>query len=202
VDSTVHDTLVRALTPVVTPFGLDLEDVSVAQAGRRAVVRVTVDGDGGVSLDEVAQVSRAISDALDALDGAADPLGGVAYTLEVSTPGVSRPLTTPTHWRRAVGRLVEVEIDNEKLTARIVEVGPDGVVLDEQLPKGRRKRMEASFAELGKGRVQVEFGKYEALDGPDAEDLDVPGDDTDSDEFDDAPDADAADQARSATPEA
>src|SRR3954451_21966512 len=93
-----------ALDPLVTAAGYDLEDVSVTAAGRRSVVRVIVDRDGGVDLDAVAEVSRALSAGLDE----SDVMGEAPYVLEVSSPGVDRALTEPRHWRRAIGRRVRV----------------------------------------------------------------------------------------------
>ena len=89
--------LLRLLEPVVAEAGFDLEDVLVTPAGKRRQVRVIVDGDGGVSLDDVAVVSQRVSAALD--DSAA--MGSGPYVLEVTSPGVDRPLTQPRHWRRA-----------------------------------------------------------------------------------------------------
>jgi ribosome maturation factor RimP len=133
--------------PVVEAAGYDLEDLSVTQAGRRSVVRVVVDRDGGVDLDAVAAVSRAVSNAFDA----ADPTGEQPYVLEVTSPGVDRPLTEPRHWRRNVGRLVEAAGGT---TGRIRAVGDDGVTLEidgtEQV---------VGFGELGEGRVVVEFSR-------------------------------------------
>lgn len=106
------------LTPVVEQAGYDLEDVVVAPAGKRRSVRLSVDKDGGVTLDECAEVSRAVSDVL---DGADDLLGEQPYTLEVSSPGVSRPLTLPRHWRRSSGRLVRVQrSDGSTITGRVM----------------------------------------------------------------------------------
>ena len=99
-----REQLVALLTPVAQAAGLDLEDVVLRSAGRRTLVQVSVDRDGGINLDDVAQVSRGISEALDATD----VLGSEPYTLEVGSPGVDRPLTLPRHWRRAIGRLVAV----------------------------------------------------------------------------------------------
>ncbi len=95
--------LLDLLAPVVAAAGYDLEDVTVTAAGRRSLVRVIVDADEGVDLDGVADVSRAVSNALDDGDAFAGP-----FVLEVSSPGVDRPLTEPRHWRRARGRLVTV----------------------------------------------------------------------------------------------
>lgn len=111
---------VRALLePVVADTGLFLEDVTTS-AGKRTVVRVVVDlpdGPGGVGSDALTDVSRAISAALDT-----DDVVPGAYTLEVSTPGISRPLTTERHFRRAVGRLLRMTTTDGKLTARLTAV--------------------------------------------------------------------------------
>jgi ribosome maturation factor RimP len=134
------------LEPVVTAAGYDLEDVNVTAAGRRSVVRVVVDRDGGVDLDAVAEVSRAVSDALDA----ADSLGSSAYVLEVTSPGVDRPLTLPRHWRRNVGRLVQAG----ERTGRIVAADDNGVTLH---IAGEHRVV--GYPELGAGQVQVEFSR-------------------------------------------
>ena len=99
-----RDSLMRLLDPVVTTQGLDLEDVVVTPAGRRRLLRVVVDRDGGLSLDAVAAVSTAVSAALDD----SDAMGGAPYVLEVTSPGIDRPLTEPRHWRRNLTRLVTV----------------------------------------------------------------------------------------------
>jgi ribosome maturation factor RimP len=142
-----------ALEPVVRREGYDLEDVSVTTAGRRSVVRVVVDRDGGLDLDAVADVSRAISAALDE-DQAT---GNAPYVLEVTSPGVDRPLREPRHWRRNVGRLVEVTIaDVGRRTGRITTADDTTVTLDiEGSPS------TVSYGDLGPGRVQVEFARDE-----------------------------------------
>ena len=95
------------IEPVVGAAGYDLEELVVTPAGRRSIVRVVVDRDAGVTLDDIAEVSRAVSDVLDAND---DGMGRAPYVLEVTSPGVDRPLTEPRHWRRNAGRLVTVAI--------------------------------------------------------------------------------------------
>ncbi|SDG76683.1 ribosome maturation factor RimP [Klenkia brasiliensis] len=181
--------------PVVADAGYDLEDLDVRAAGNRFVVRVVVDRDSGVSLDDVAEVSRALSDVLDAED---DDLGRSPYVLEVTSPGVDRPLTLPRHWRRNVGRLVTTTAVGEQLVGRVVSVDDDGVVL--AVEKGGAKKGQVrkpagnrtlTWAELGEGRVQVEFNRpaghrdahlvHEGPDeGPD-EGSDEGPDDTDDD---------------------
>src|SRR5437763_10645803 len=95
------------IAPVVDGVGYDLEELVVTPAGRRSVVRVVIDRDEGVTLDDIAEVSRAVSAALDENDG---ELGRAPYVLEVTSPGVDRPLTEARHWRRNVGRLVAVPV--------------------------------------------------------------------------------------------
>jgi ribosome maturation factor RimP len=144
--------LLDLLAPVVAAAGYDLEDVTVTVAGRRSLVRVIVDADEGVDLDGVADVSRAVSDVLDGGDAFAGP-----FVLEVSSPGVDRPLTEPRHWRRARGRLATVPVGDETLTGRITGTSGAGVVLDID---GTAR--ELAWSDLGAGRVQVEFNRKDA----------------------------------------
>jgi ribosome maturation factor RimP len=146
------------IAPVVAAAGYDLEDVAVSRAGRRHVVRVVVDGDEGVSLDAVADVSRDLSSAIDAEEQAKGDLIAGEYVLEVSSPGVDRPLTQPRHWRRNVGRLVAVPANGERLTGRVSATDEDGVTLD---VAGAPRRF--GYGDLGPGRVQVEFGRLDEL---------------------------------------
>jgi ribosome maturation factor RimP len=144
-----RDRLLRILEPVVAAHGYDLEDAVVTPAGKRRMLRVIVDKDGGVDLDDVAQVSSAVSGALDE----SDAMGGTPYVLEVTSPGVDRPLSLPRHWRRSVDRLVAVGIAGVgDRTGRVVSVDDEGVDLDID---GTRTR--AAFPDLGPGHVQVEF---------------------------------------------
>ena len=173
--------------PVVEELGLDLEDVTVATAGRRHTVRVIVDADGGVDLDAVADVTRALSDALDA----DDPDGETPYTLEVTSPGVDRPLTEPRHWRRAQGRLVELTArDGTVLLGRVEAVADDDsavtLTVETVAKKGMRpktSRHVVALADVSHAVVQVEFGSgsgsdpgdddaNDALGGADGEDED------------------------------
>jgi ribosome maturation factor RimP len=145
-----QDRIADVIRPVVAAAGMDLESVRVSTAGRRRLLRVVVDSDQGVGLDDAATISRQLSAALDA-----DPvMGDFPYTLEVSSPGVDRPLTDPRHWRRSVGRLVQVTAaEAGTVTGRVVAADLDGVTLD---VGGDRRRF--GYAALGAGAVQVEFG--------------------------------------------
>lgn len=162
------------IEPVVDAAGYDLEELVITPAGRRSVVRVVVDRDEGVTLDDIAEVSKAVSAVLDVNDG---ELGRVPYVLEVTSPGVDRPLTEQRHWRRNTGRLVTVAVgptgSAETVTGRVTSVDDDGVTLAVEPPgkPGAKKRPPTSMAVpwglVGTGRVQVEFGRHEDHDdGP------------------------------------
>ncbi len=153
------------LTPILAQFDLELETVEVIPAGKRQVLRVVVDGDGptgtGPLLDDLAEASKALSAALDN----SDVMGSAAYTLEVSSRGVSRPLERPAHWRRNRGRLVAVTTaDGNTVTGRIVSADEKSV----QLEVDGASR-ELSLAEVSKALVQVELNrpstKVDTLDG-------------------------------------
>jgi ribosome maturation factor RimP len=159
--------IVGLLEPTVAAMGMDLENVRITSAGRRRLLRVVIDADGGVSLDDIALVSRELSATLDR----AAAMGEASYTLEVSSPGVDRPLTEPKHWRRAVGRLVTVPLrsgihnaqgpaDSQAVTGRVTGTDTRGVWLDVE---GASR--EFGYSELGPGRIQVEFAPPDAADG-------------------------------------
>ena len=147
--------LAGLIGPVVAAAGMDLESVRASVAGRRRLLRVVVDSDHGVSLDDAAEVSRDVSAALDATD----VMGDMPYTLEVSSPGVDRPLTEPRHWRRAARRLVRVKTGAGTVQGRVLAADAAGVTLDID---GAEHRY--GYGDLGAGAVQVEFGRL-----PDAE---------------------------------
>ncbi|MEV1147312.1 ribosome maturation factor RimP, partial [Micromonospora sp. NPDC049799] len=177
----------EVIEPVVTATGYDLEDLSVSRAGRRHVVRVIVDADGGVNLDAVADVSRAVSAALDEAEEAGGDIVAGEYQLEVSSPGVDRPLTLPRHWRRNVGRLVKVtaraaEGADRQVTGRILAADDERVTLETEAGPA-----EFTYSDLGPGRVQVEFTRLD-------EAVDEAGDTDDFDDFDD--DDDVEDEER------
>ena len=184
------------IEPVVGAAGYALEELVVTPAGRRSVVRVVVDRDAGVSLDDVAEVSRAVSAVLDENDG---DMGRSPYVLEVTSPGVDRPLTQARHWRRNTGRLVTVAIgadgDRETVTGRVTAVDGDGVTLavEAKGKPGAKKRAPVErrvpWAALGTGRVQVEFGRPAAGDDETVDDESV-----DDEELGAGPDDDGGEQ--------
>ncbi|MGD0933060.1 MAG: ribosome maturation factor RimP [Streptosporangiaceae bacterium] len=159
------DKITRVAEPVVHALGMDLESVKMTTAGRRRLLRLVVDSDRGVSLDDAALASRELSAKLDA----SDVMGEMPYTLEVSSPGVDRPLTQPRHWQRAAGRLVRVPLapsgaNHAKpghgkpgaaaVQGRVVAADAAGVTLDID---GAHRRFD--YAALGAGMVQIEFDR-------------------------------------------
>ena len=181
--------LAGLIQPAVAAAGMDLESVRVTAAGKRRLLRVVVDSDRGVSLDDAADISREISALLDA----STVMGEVPYTLEVSSPGVDRPLTEPRHWRRAARRLVKVKVAGEgTITGRVLAAGDSGVTLD--LDGTKR---ELGYGALGPGTIQVEFGRLpdadDELGDGGLEDDELADDEFDDDELDDAELRDEAD---------
>jgi ribosome maturation factor RimP len=153
------------LTPILAQFGLELEAVEIIPAGKRRLLRVVVDGDGpegtGPLLDEIAEASKAASAALDR----ADVIGNAAYTLEVTSRGVGRPLELPRHWRRNTGRLVAVRLsEGDTITGRIVSNTDDGVRLN---VAGEYR--EIRFADVERALVQVELNRPKAARSEDEE---------------------------------
>ena len=142
--------LIEQLTPVVNAFSLDLDDVTISKSGSQRVVDVTVDGDAGVNLDEVAAVSRAISEFLDA----SDTMGDAPYLLEVGTRGVSSPLTKPAHWARNIGRLVNVSGGAINVTGRITAFENPNVTISVS-----DKERIINIAEISRAHIEVEFKK-------------------------------------------
>ncbi|MGJ6981173.1 ribosome maturation factor RimP [Aestuariimicrobium soli] len=183
--------LIEVVEPALAAHGLELDDLEVIPAGRRSVLRITVDGDGpqgrGPLLDDISAATLSISAVLDEIDA----MNG-AYTLEVSSRGTGRPLTESKHYRRNLTRLVKVTLaSGTSMTGRIVAVDGDQVTLEvtPESVKGNRNPKpvthQLSIAEITKALVQVEMNR--SIDDYDVDDL--PDED---DEADDEADGDEA----------
>ena len=146
-----RDRIEAELVGPLSDRGLDVEAVEVTPAGKRRVLRVAVDKDGGVTLDDVADATREVSRVLDD----SDVMGEHPYTLEVTSRGVDRPLTLPRHWRRNTDRLVKATlVDGGSLSGRIVDSGEESATLDVD-----GTRQELPYADVAKALVQVEFNR-------------------------------------------
>lgn len=186
-----RDEVIALLEPVVaeavSAAGYDLEELDVQQAGRRRLVKVVVDSDDGVGLDEISELSRAVSKVLDTRE---QVLAG-AYTLEVTSPGTDRPLTRPRHWRRAEHRLVKVRLaDGSDLTGRVGRAGEQDVHL--LVHRGKQHEVRTlPYREVERAVVEVEFQQppaqelvllKRAADGPEGDDREAGNGDRESTE--------------------
>jgi ribosome maturation factor RimP len=151
-DQATRDRITAAVTAPLGALGLDIEAVELSPAGKRRLLRIAVDRDGGVTLDDIAEATREVSRAIDD----SDAMGEAPYTLEVTSRGVDRPLTLPRHWRRNRDRLVKVTTTSgETLTGRIGASDEDGVTLD---VSGRARTL--AYADVAKAHVQIEFNRH------------------------------------------
>lgn len=172
--------LMAVLHKDVESHGLVLEDITLRPAGKQQILQITVDlptGTASVNLDQLAEVTETISKVLDA---DSNYVNAAPYELEVSSPGLSRPLTQARHWARAQTRMVKFNLtDGSKLRGRIIDVSPDEVSIEvhhEAPKKGMKEKIDParSFAlsEIRKAVVDVEFNR-------DDEDLDIDDEDLD-----------------------
>ena len=146
-----RDRIEAELIDPLSALGLDFEAVEITPAGKRRVLRVAVDKDGGVNLDDIAEATREVSSTLDA----SDVMGEHPYPLEVTSRGVDRPLTLPRHWRRNATRLVKVTlVEGGEVEGRIGSSNDDAVTLD--VGGGDR---EVAYTDIAKARVQIEFNR-------------------------------------------
>jgi ribosome maturation factor RimP len=147
-------TMERIEAEIVGPLaelGLDVEAVELTPAGKRRVLRIAVDQDGGVTLDDIAIATKKVDSVLDA----SDVMGEMAYLLEVTSRGVDTPLTLPRHWRRNADRLVKVTlVEGGEVTGRIGESDEDKVCLEVD-----GDERELAYADIAKARVQIEFNR-------------------------------------------
>jgi ribosome maturation factor RimP len=149
-----RDQIEAELAGPLSVLELDLEGVEVTPAGKRRILRVSVDKDGGVTLDDVADATREVSRVLDD----SDVMGEQPYTLEVTSRGVDKPLILPRHWRRNTDRLVKVDLtDGSTLTGRIVTCDDVAACLDVD---GTVR--EIAYADIAKALVQIEFNRPKA----------------------------------------
>jgi ribosome maturation factor RimP len=156
----IREQLMALLSPVTDEFDVFLEDVEVRAAGRRTLVRMLVDQADGIELDVVTQISRIASELIEEQEQQL-PFG--AYVLEVSSPGIDRPLTMPRHFEKNIGRLLTVtDTQGKTHVGRLTEFAEDVLTLD--LPKSQ---VQMALGDVANARVEVEFtpgsGKAAAL---------------------------------------
>jgi ribosome maturation factor RimP len=148
------------ISPAVTEAGFFLEEVLIASPGSHRIVTCVVDGPTPLNLDQVTVASRAISELLDT----AEFMGDTPFTLEVTSPGVDRPLTQLRHWTKNLTRLIKVTLnDGSVVTGRLTEFDEINVKLVENI-KGRIKDHLLAFADIKRAVVEIEFNRKDASD--------------------------------------
>lgn len=146
--------ITSAITSAVESNGLILEEVSITSPGNRRLITCVVDSPGSINLDEVTLASKEIAAILDA----AEFLGETPFTLEVTSPGVDRPLTQPRHWLKNIGRLVRsVMVNGEVVTGRVDAVHDESVCV--VVPGKVAKKVELPFVEIKRAQVEIEFNR-------------------------------------------
>jgi ribosome maturation factor RimP len=151
----LSEKITELVQPAVEKAGFFLEDVHVVSPGKHRIITCIVDGQTPLNLDQVTAVSRDISELLDA----ADFMDDSAFTLEVTSPGVDRPLTLPRHWHKNVHRLVKVvNHDGSVVNGRITTVEDACVLLIEDI-KGKSKEHTVLFADIKRATVEIEFNR-------------------------------------------
>ena len=139
-----------AITPALSDLGFYLEDITITSAGRRSMLTVIVDGDTHLSLDQVTVATKAISEIVENIQS----LGQDPFTLEVTSPGLDRPLTKPRHWRKNIDRLVKIVLlDGKEIKGRVKDATEISATVDEQVVKFsdiKRATLEIEFKQVGK----------------------------------------------------
>lgn len=154
----LKDSIAELIRPAVEEAGFFLEDVFTSNPGNHRIVTCMVDGLAPLSLDEVTLVSREISALLDD-----SPLLTEAFTLEVTSPGIERPLTLPRHWTKNLTRIIKVVLnDDSEVSGRLTEFDETRAILIENI-KGRMKTHEVLFADIKKANVEIEFNRKDEI---------------------------------------
>lgn len=134
-----------AITPALEALGFYLEDVTITSAGRRSMLTIIVDGDTHLSLDQVTSATKAIGEIVESIQS----LGETPFTLEVTSPGLDRPLTKVRHWQKNINRLVKVIMqDGSEVKGRINEVNQASSVVGEK---------KVNYSDIKRATLEVEF---------------------------------------------
>ena len=139
--------VLAVITPAIESLGFYIEDITITSAGKRSMLTVIVDGDTHLSLDQVTVATKAISEIVENLP----TLGNNPFTLEVTSPGLDRPLTKPRHWRKNQDRLIKIVLtDGKEASGRIKDSTETSVTVDDQV---------INFADIKRATLEVEFKK-------------------------------------------
>ena len=151
----LKDQISELVTPAVSDLGFYLEDVHIATPGSHRIVTCIVDGDASLNLDQVTSVSRVISELLDE----AAFMGETPFTLEVTSPGVDRPLTQPRHFAKNVDRLLKViKLDGSEIIGRILSNTDHDVTLTVSVKK-EVSEQTVPLTDIKRAVVEIEFNR-------------------------------------------
>jgi ribosome maturation factor RimP len=142
--------IIAVITPALEALGFYLEEVTITSAGRRSMITIIIDGDTYLSLDQVTVATKAVGEIVEGIQS----LGQTPFTLEVTSPGLDRPLTKPRHWRKNIGRLVKIVLlDGQEIKGRVKDVSQISTTVAEQVVKFsdiKRATLEVEFKQVGK----------------------------------------------------
>ena len=153
----LKDQISEHITPALHKAGYFLEDVNLVSPGQHRIVTVIVDGESALNLDQVTVASKLVSELLDE----ATFMGETPFTLEVTSPGIDRPLTLPRHFAKNVDRLLKVtKTDGVVITGRILSNTDSDVTLS-VTEKKDVKEVVISFGDIKRAQVEIEFNRKE-----------------------------------------
>jgi ribosome maturation factor RimP len=151
----LKDQISELVTPALTQAGYFLEDINIVTPGQHRIVTVIVDGESALNLDQVTVASKLVSELLDE----ASFMGETPFTLEVTSPGIDRPLTLPRHFAKNVTRLLKVvKSDGEVVTGRIASNSDSEVTLTVTEKKATSEVIIA-IADIKRATVEIEFNR-------------------------------------------
>ena len=141
----LNEDISAAIRPIIEATGNYLEELTITSAGKVKILTVIVDSDSHLNLDQITAVTKEISEVVETLE----ELGDTAFTLEVTSPGIDRPLTKPRHWRKNLDRLVKITMNSgQDIQGRIGEVTETVVLVDDQ---------KVSFEDIKRAVLEIEF---------------------------------------------
>lgn len=133
------------ITPAINALGFYIEDITITSAGRRSLITVIVDGDTHLSLDQVTVATKAISEIMETISA----VGDNSFTLEVTSPGLDRPLTKARHWQKNINRLIKVVLlDGSEIKGRIKNVNEVSATVDEK---------NINYSDIKRATLEIEF---------------------------------------------
>jgi ribosome maturation factor RimP len=141
----LNEDISAAIRPIIEATGNYLEELTITSAGKVKILTVIVDSDSHLNLDQITAVTKEISEVIEALQ----ELGDSAFTLEVTSPGIDRPLTKPRHWRKNFDRLVKITMTSgQDIQGRIGEATETTVLVGD---------LKVSFEDIKRAVLEIEF---------------------------------------------